>query len=147
MEALLQLGLSMSDDEYGQSVSPMAIRTGVVQLVRDMQCDPRHAPWWNQLYSPTSGLACPLKVGGRVIGALTIYDAVADTFGVDEIALLTDSSEDLAFGIATLRTQAEQERIQAAMQHMMRHDPLTGLPNAPHFEEVNRPGFRGGSLT
>lgn len=136
MDALLQLGLSMSDDEYGQSVSPMAIRTGEVQLVRDMQCDPRHALWWNQLHSPTSGLACPLKVGGRVIGALTIYDAVADTFGVDEIALLTDSSEDLAFGIATLRTQAEQERIQAAMQHMMRHDPLTGLPNAPHFEEV-----------
>ncbi|MFC3532353.1 EAL domain-containing protein [Vogesella facilis] len=136
LAALMELGLSAVDDERGQSVSPSAIRSGEVQLVRDMQLDPHHAPWRDQLDGPTSGLACPLWVGGRVIGALTIYDAEADTFDADEIALLTESSEDLAFGIATLRTQAEQEQTRATMHHMMRYDALTGLPNALQFEEV-----------
>lgn len=136
LAALRELGLRVDDSERGQSVSPRAIRSGEVQLVRDMQLDPHHAPWRDQLHGPTSGLACPLRVGGKVIGALTIYDAEADTFDADEIALLTESSEDLAFGIATLRTQAEQEQIRASMHHMMRYDALTGLPNVLQFEEV-----------
>ncbi|MEQ6292458.1 EAL domain-containing protein [Vogesella sp. GCM10023246] len=136
LDALRALGLRVDDSERSQSVSPSAIRSGEVQLVRDMQLDPHHAPWRDRLSGPTSGLACPLRVGGRIIGALTIYDAVADTFDADEIALLTESSEDLAFGIATLRTQAEQEQTRATMHHMMRYDALTGLPNVLQFEEV-----------
>lgn len=136
LEGLVRLGLSWADDERGQSVSPRAIRTGEVQLAHDMQIDPDHALFRNQLNGLTTGLACPLRVGGKVIGALAIYDAETDSFDADEIELLTESSEDLAFGIATLRTHAKQERIQAAMHHMMRHDQLTGLPNAPQFEEA-----------
>lgn len=136
LAALAQLRLGRAGDERGQSVSPMAMRTGKVQLVRDMGSDP-HSRWPGDLLNgTTAGLACPLRVGNRVIGALTIYDAEADSFGADEIALLTESSEDLAFGIATLRNHVEQKRTQAAMHHLMRHDPLTGLPNALQFEEA-----------
>jgi GGDEF domain-containing protein len=50
--------------------------------------------------------------------------------------LLTESADDLAFGISILRTRLEQQRVQAEMNHMLRHDPLTGLPNSIEFREV-----------
>lgn len=134
--ALRELGLELTDTALGQGVTSTAIRLGAVRLVRDMQTDPNHAPWRDHLFGATSGLACPLRVGGEIIGALSIYDREPDTFGDDEIRLLTESADDLAFGITTLRARAEQERVRAAMHHLMRHDALTGLPNAIEFTEA-----------
>ena len=136
MDALRQLGLDLSGTALGQGVTSSAIRTEEVCLVRNMNTDPGHAPWHGRPHGPRSGISCPLRVAGRVIGALSIYDPEPDTFGEDEIALLTESSDDLAYGIATLRSRVEQERVQAAMHHFTRHDPLTGLPNALQFEEA-----------
>jgi len=136
MASLRTAGLTLHDDAHGQSVTPRAILTGRVSLVRDMQSDPNHAPWRDRLIGPTSSLACPLSVAGRVIGALTIYDTATHAFGDDEIALLTESAGDLAFGIAALRDRAEQERVRTAIDHMLRHDVLTGLPNAIGFAEA-----------
>jgi len=136
MDALNQLGLNLTETTLGQGLTSMAVRTGEVNLVRNMEADPNHAPWRHQLGGLKSGLSCPLRVGGQVIGALSIYDREANTFGDDEITLLTESADDLAFGLETLRTRAEQERVRAAMHHMARHDALTGLPNAVEFTDA-----------
>lgn len=136
MAALRLFGLSLTDSALGQGVTSAAIRHGEVRLVRNMRSDPNYAPWQDKLHGATSGLSCPLRVGGDIIGALSIYDPEPDSFDDDEIALLTESADDLAFGLATLRTRAEQERVQAAMHHMMRHDALTGLPNVVEFTEA-----------
>lgn len=136
MAALDALGLNLSDAAQGQGVTSTAIRNGLVGLVRNMQTDPNHAVWRDRLFGATSGLACPLRVDGEIIGALSIYDPEPDTFGEDEIRLLTESADDLAFGISTLRARTEQEGVRAAMHHLMRHDALTGLPNAIEFTEA-----------
>lgn len=136
MAALRELDLNLTDTAQGQGVTSMAIRCGEVRLVRNMQSDPDHAPRRDQLFGLTSGLSCPLRVGGEIIGALSIYDPEPDTFDDDEITLLIESADDLAFGISTLRVRAEEERVRTAMHHMMRHDALTGLPNAIEFTEA-----------
>lgn len=81
-------------------------------------------------------MACPLRVADEVLGALAIYASDASAFAADEVNLLDESTDDLAFGIATLRARAEQETIEAAMHHMTRHDSLTGLPNEARFTEL-----------
>lgn len=93
----------------------------------------------------TSGLSCPLRAGNDIIGALSIYDPAPGIFGEDEVQLLTESADDLAFGIATLRARAEQARVQAAMHHLMRHDALTRLPNAIEFTEALTAAVEGPS--
>ncbi|WP_227103469.1 EAL domain-containing protein [Chromobacterium rhizoryzae] len=136
LDELKGIVLGRADAAGGISITPTAVRTGKVQLARDMQNDSRYGALRALMYGAASGLACPLRVDGRVIGALTIYDKQADTFDDDEIDLLIEASADLAFGIGSLRAQREREQARAAMQQMLRHDQLTGLPNMLQFEEA-----------
>ncbi|WP_304351538.1 EAL domain-containing protein [Comamonas testosteroni] len=136
LAALRDLGIMASDSVQGQSLTATAIRSGKVQCIQDLHIDPKHIRWRDNLGKLKSGASCPLLVNGNVIGALSIYDTDTNAFGEDEIALLTDSADDLAFGISTLRTRNEQQRVQAEMNHILRHDSLTGLPNAIEFQEV-----------
>lgn len=136
LAGLGRLRISWNDDEYGRGVVGTAIRTGQTSVVHNMLTDPHYAPWRAHLHGHACGVACPLRVGGEVIGALAIYGTEPDSIGADEITLLTESADDLAFGIATLRARAEQQKVQAAMHHLTRYDALTGLPNELHFTEL-----------
>ena len=134
--ALRQLKTTWADTLYGRGVVGVAIRTGLTQVVADMGSDANYAPWRAQLRRAASALACPIRVDGVVIGAIAIYDEEMNTFGADEVALLNESTDDLAFGIATLRARAEQQRTQNAMYQLTRYDALTGLPNQTQFTEL-----------
>jgi len=136
LDALRSLALSWTDDEFGRGVVTSAIRTGQTIVVADMLSDSRYAPFWSYLHGNTCGVACPLRVGGVVIGALAIYGADPASIEANEVTLLSESADDLAFGIANLRTRAQQQQVQEAMHRLSRFDALTGLPNETHFTEV-----------
>jgi len=133
---LRALHASWGDGERGRGAAARAIRSGALTLVRDMRGHPDYMAWQAELGGHVSVLACPLRVEGEVIGALAIYHAEADAFDADEIRLLGESADDLAFGIGTLRARAEQARIQAAMHQLTRYDALTGLPNEAVFSDL-----------
>lgn len=61
-----------------------------------------------------SSIALPLIISDDVIGVMSIYALEFDAFDQDEIALLKELSEDLAFGIRTLRLH--QKELQSAQQ-------------------------------
>ena len=130
------LKTSWADNMHGRGAVGQAVRRGLSTVVADMRSDPNFSAWLPQLEGKTSGLACPLCVGEEVIGALAIYDPQPDTFDDDEITLLTELADDLAFGIATLRERTEQIRIRQAMHHLTHHDTLTGLYNETQFTEM-----------
>lgn len=134
-QLLDQLPMTWADAPNGQGAAAQAVRTGQTIVVSNVLDDPGYTPWLPYLDGNRSALACPLRVGQKVIGALTLYDHEPDTFTPDEVSLLTESADDLAFGIATLRARVEQQQIEQAMQHLTRHDVLTGLPNETHFTE------------
>ncbi len=148
LAALRAATVSAAVGEFGAGVAGVATRTGRSCTVADMSADPAYAAWRRQVSGYGSALGCPLRVGDVVIGALAIYDAEPDTFDADEITLLTESADDLAFGIATLRARAEQERAQEAMVRLTHFDTLTGLPNQAQFaaalEEAVAHGQREG---
>ncbi|KAB2921635.1 MAG: PAS domain S-box protein, partial [Candidatus Contendobacter sp.] len=51
-----------------------------------------------------------------MLGALGIYSSALDAFDADEVALLSELANDLAFGIAVLRTRAERNRAEQALR-------------------------------
>jgi putative nucleotidyltransferase with HDIG domain/PAS domain S-box-containing protein len=67
-----------------------------------------------------ASLVLPLPDGRGLLGALVIYSSDADAFDADEVDLLKEMAQDLAYGIRTLRGRAEQEqffqRLQASME-------------------------------
>lgn len=61
-----------------------------------------------------AALALPLLDGGAPFGVLKVYAEAHEAFGEEEVALLTELADDLAFGIVTLRMRGEHERLEAA---------------------------------
>jgi HD-GYP domain-containing protein (c-di-GMP phosphodiesterase class II) len=52
-----------------------------------------------------------------MLGTLTLYASEPDAFNATEVTLLQELADDLAFGIETLRTRAERDRIAHEHQH------------------------------
>lgn len=135
-DALEALQPGWGDDARGHGVVGTAVRTGQPALARDLESHPDYAPWRPHLHGVVSILACPLHVERQVIGVLAIYDDNPDAFGPDELRLLTELAEDLAFGIAAIRTQAERRKAEASAHRLTYFDPLTGLPNAAQLTDM-----------
>jgi PAS domain S-box-containing protein len=91
-----------------------AIRTGQPQIAQDILEDPHFAPWHE--YARSLGcaalMAIPLKEGSATLGALAICATEHDAFDAEEVHLLTELGDDLAFGIQALRTRTERDGLQ-----------------------------------
>ena len=133
LAALAPLRTTWADNERGRGTAANAIRSGQTSVVSDMQTDVRYRPYRPFLQGNASSLGCPLRVGDRIIGALTIYDAEPDTFDNDEVLLLTESAEELAFGIELMRSRGEESRIRQVVHQLSQFDALTGMPNEAQF--------------
>jgi diguanylate cyclase (GGDEF)-like protein/PAS domain S-box-containing protein len=135
-DALTRLKPSWADNERGRSVIGSAVRNGQTVVARDLDTNPAYSPWRPYLFGVAAGIACPLFVGGKVIGVLSIYSDEADAFAASEVSLLEELAGDMAFGIATMRARMEQRRTEEAMRTLTYFDTLTGLPNATQFSTL-----------
>lgn len=104
--------LSWADTARGQLPIARAIRNGTTQICHDIAGDPGFAPWRDAAlaHGYVSNIALPLSSDGRTFGGLSIYSADADAFDEEELRLLEELANDLAYGIITLRTRAEHEQ-------------------------------------
>lgn len=103
--------VTWADDPRGQGPTGTAIRTQKPALVKDTLSDPAYRPWRDHgiKLGYRSILALPLISFSQVFGALTIYSPDIDAFSENEIELLDQLANDLAFGIMTLRTRKAHE--------------------------------------
>ncbi|MFB3897397.1 MAG: GAF domain-containing protein [bacterium] len=104
------------DTESGRGLTGKAIRTGKMVYTQDIPTDPDMASWrvsaLQQGYR--SGIALPLKdETDNVFGVLLIFSSKSYAITPDEIRLLEELADDLAFGIITLRTRAQLKRNEA----------------------------------
>jgi len=120
------LKLTWADADRGHGPTGTAIRTGKVVLCRNILKDASYAPWREEATRRgyASSIAVPLTSNGATIGALSLYSSEPDPFSEDEITLLTDLAEDVAFGICSLRLRkanaaAEQTLRQSEKQFRM----------------------------
>ncbi len=129
------LVVSWADCERGRGPTGTAIRTGRPALVRTIMTDPDFAPWRQAAreYGVQSAIALPLRVDDKIFGALSLYAAEPDAFDEEEIKLLMEVADDLAFGIEVLRTREARNEADKELRRLAYTDDVTGLPNRAHL--------------
>lgn len=136
------LRYTWTDTKSGRNATGTAIRTGHPDVARNLLTDPVYAdPGYDSLRERgrrmgfASSTSFPLRIDGHVFGALTMAAAEPDAFDAEEIALLGELADDLAYGIANLRLSARHREAQAIIVRQAYYDPLTGLPNRTLLQE------------
>jgi PAS domain S-box-containing protein len=138
--------ITWDDTENGQLPVSLAIRSGETQVCRNISCTIGFKPWKETALTQgyTANIALPLSDGKKTFGALCIYSSEENAFEEDEIQLLEELANDLAYGIINLRTRVEHEQhaillrqsmaqsIQAIAATVEARDPYT----AGHQERV-----------
>ena len=110
--------ITWADVERGQGPTGTAIRTRQPRVCRDMATDPQLLPWRDEAARRgyASSIALPLISGDEVLWVLTIYSSETAVFPEDEIELLADVADDLAYGMVNLRLKAAHARAEKSLQ-------------------------------
>lgn len=104
--------LSWADTKQGQLPIAKAIRSGKTQVCHDIASNPAFKPWKERAAERgyVSNIALPMSDGKRIFGGLSIYTSDANAFDDEEVRLLEELANDLAYGIVSLRTRKEHEQ-------------------------------------
>jgi PAS domain S-box-containing protein len=106
-----RMNITCDDSERGRGPTGTAIRTGKPTVCKNMRTDPNFAPWREDAIARgyESSLVLPLIFEGKPLGAMSIYSKEPDAFLENEIELLSDLADDLAYGISYIKLE-ESER-------------------------------------
>jgi diguanylate cyclase (GGDEF)-like protein len=121
-EVDLPTPMTWADTGRGQGATGTAIRTGRPHAI-DNARDDSYSPFWREFnlkHGILSVLSMPLRIGGRVFGALTIGAPEADAFDEKERHVLQETADDLAFGLETLRTRHRRHQAEAEVLRLNR---------------------------
>jgi len=115
---LRTLQLSWGDNEQGRGPTARAIREGEAVVSRQIGTDPRfpHLQAMIDDLDISAAISLPLRSGEERIGALTICSADAEAFDQEEVKLLSELAEDLAYGIVSLRTAAARQQAEESLR-------------------------------
>ena len=100
-----------ADQLSGQGPAGQAIRSGKPAQRSDISADPTF--YWRAAALQRgyrSSIALPLREAGRSFGVLCLYRSEVDFFSADEVQLLQEMADNLAFGIGSLRARLERRR-------------------------------------
>lgn len=109
---LERLRVAHDDSPEGQGPTGKAIRTGQIQVLRDVDEDPDYAPWHTAAtaYGFRTSVSLPIRVDDRIIGALNVYSTEPWAFDERELPLLEELAADLGFGVRTMEVRADRDR-------------------------------------
>jgi PAS domain S-box-containing protein len=105
--------ITWGDTDRGRGPTGTCIRSGAPYICRNVQTDPRFAPWCEDAIKRgySSSIALPLIIeSGKAFGALMIYSQEPDPFSEEEIKLLSELASDISYGVRMLRLRAAQRK-------------------------------------
>jgi len=110
--------ITWDESETGRGPVGCAIRSGKPYVCRNILTAPSFSPW--RIHAASRGfcaaIAIPLLTEGRTFGSLNIYSTEGDAFDDTEVEMLVDLAGNLAYGIKSLRAQAERAHARQAIQ-------------------------------
>lgn len=115
---LNSINITWSDDERGKGPAGKAVRTGLPVICQDIAKDTEYQPWYEEAarHGYAGKVALPLKDNGNVFGVLNIYAARPDFFTDDEVTLLEQLAEDLAYGTQSLRQRDQMRKTESSLK-------------------------------
>jgi PAS domain S-box-containing protein len=115
---LEKINITWSDTELGCGPTGTAIRKGTPDVCKNILTDPRMKPWREQAVKRgyASSIGLPLLAGGQTLGALTIYSREPESFSDEEIKLLSELTEELAYGVNVLRLRQAHQQSENELQ-------------------------------
>lgn len=118
IERIEKFCATRAGSEGGCDLAASATRRGQPRVVKDAACGPSFAQLRDGAALSRSGSCCslPLRSAGRSLGALTIYALQPDAFDDEEVELLTELADDLAYGIVSIRTRASRDEAEKALK-------------------------------
>jgi PAS domain S-box-containing protein len=124
---LENLNLTWADTDRGSGPGARCIREQTVQVTRDIANDPRFVLWREEAATRgyASSIALPLTIGTGTLGFLGMYSERGDAFDEEEIGLLTEAADDLAYGITALRNRRERKELADALEEAARFNRAT----------------------
>ncbi len=136
---LSEINLSWNEnDPLGQGPAGEVIRSGKPVVCADFTREPTLKAW--HVLAERRGyhglVKLPLQDQGRTFGLLGLYSAEVHNPGVDELKLLQELANDLAFGIVHLRASLDQQRLQAAVLQVAAG--VSGATGTEFFEHLAR---------
>jgi diguanylate cyclase (GGDEF)-like protein/PAS domain S-box-containing protein len=116
---LSQADIRCDDSPEGRSPTGTAIRMGTTVVNNDTEINQRFALWRERARAQgyRSSAATPLRLNGRVVGALNVYSQEPHAFGLEKVMLLEKLAADLGAAIghraslAALRESEERFRL------------------------------------
>ena len=106
--------ITWDNEITGKGPTGMAIRTKKACVFKDLMKDPGYAPWRKEAEKRgyRSNIAVPLVHQDNVYGILNVYADSTDYFDDDEVSLIEEVAQDIAYALSYLneeeiRKQAE----------------------------------------
>lgn len=113
-----QMVISLDQEPTGLGPTTLAIRADQPVVCRDIATDPAFAPWRDLSLAQgfRSTAAIPMKRGPRLFGVLNVYADHGDIFDRDELSLLAELADDLAYGLQSMEEEAGRQQAEQALR-------------------------------
>ena len=137
---LTNLQLSWSEHApFGRGPAGRTIRSGAASFINDIANDPIFGPWRENAirHGFKAVISLPLRQNERTFGLLGLFSDKVLAVGTEEINLLQQMANDIAFGIDNLRAQALQRLADARIR-----EQASLLDNAQDAIVVSGPDHR-----
>lgn len=136
---LSEIILTWSDLEpRGLGPAGQAIRSGAAVVAKNIQDAGTGFHWLGPALRRgyQSVICLPLKEETRTFGILALYSGEVQPFAPEEVRLLQELADDLAFGIHHLRSQGERRQLEATVLKVA--SSISSSTGREFFEQLSR---------
>ena len=104
--------IQLDNNEFGRYPCVNAYRNRKEFIINDINLE-NFAPWSNEALKRgyESVISLPLLSRGNIVGIISIYSSEKDRFDKEEIELLKELADDLAYGIISIRSDIKLKQL------------------------------------
>ncbi len=137
---LSSLKVSWAVEPWGRGPTGLAVRTGRPHVCKDVQSDPCFVPAREEAMRRgyASSIALPLRSDCETFGALNVYAGEANAFDADEVGLLSNLADELAFGILSIRSRQARQRAEQELRTAHERLEQRVRERTAQLEQTNR---------